>query len=420
MNISKFHYQLVIFPIFLLITVFILWASLMKIGEFIRGYGKIVPSGQIKRVQNLEGGIISEILVKEGEQVREGQILFRIRNEFAISNLGELQISLYARLATEARLRAELNGAEEIQFPSEIAGKVPNIIDNEKRLFLQRKSNFRNTLDVVEQQAEQRRLELQESRARSRNLNLQYQFAIEQQKILERLVKSGAGSQKELIESKLKAQNLLTDLEDVQNKMLTTEKAVNEAQSRTAEVKTRMLVEIQTELSGVLIEIEKLKEQISANVDRVMRTEVTSPVDGVVKTLFYNTIGGIIRPGDTITEIIPTNETLVIEARIQPQDRGRIWPGQKVNIKITAYDSSIHGHLQGSIMDISADTHLDEGTRAPYYMVKVESNVKGFGGNKPIFPGMIAEVDIIAGERTIMAYILKPILKVFNSALSEP
>ncbi len=420
MNLSKFHYQLVAFPIFLLVVVFFLWASLMSIGEFVRGYGKIVPSGQIKRVQHLEGGIVSEILVKEGSQIREGQVIYKIRNEFAMSNLSELQIDLNSKLASEARLRAELSGAEEIQFPSQIKEKFPNIIDNEKKLFLQRKSNYNNSLRVLEQQVDQKRLQLQEDRAKARNLTIQYDYAKEQQKILERLVASGAGSQKELIDSKLKTQNLLTDLEDIQNRMLTNEKTIEEYQSRVEEGKTKFLVEVQTELSNVLVAIEKLKEQISANKDRVLRTDITSPVDGVVKTLYYNTIGGIIKSGETIAEIIPSNEILLIEARVQPQDRARIWSGQNVNIKVTAYDSSIHGQLKGVVSEISADTFLDEGTRAPYYAVKVESNVKGFGSGKPLYPGMVAEIDIIAGERTVISYLMKPILKVFNTALTEP
>lgn len=421
MNISKFHYKLVMFPIFLLIVIFILWASLMKIGEFVRGYGKIVPSGNVKQVQHLEGGIVSEILVKQGDQVKTGQIMYRIRNEFALSNLGELQISMYSKLSAEARLKAELNNAEEIQFPSELLDKAPNIVDDEKRLFKQRRDNYRNNISVLEQQSDQRKLQLQEERSRIKNLQLQYQYAKQQQEILERLVKTGAGSQKDLIDSKLKTQNLLTDLEDSQNRVLTTEKSITEAEAKIDEAKSKYLVDVQTELSGVTVEIEKLKEQISANVDRVSRTEVISPVDGVIRKLNYNTVGGIIKPGDTIAEIIPTDEVMLIETRIQPQDRARVWIGQDVNVKLTAYDSSIYGALKGTIVEISADTFIDEGTHAPYYLVKVESNVRGFGknSNKPIYPGMIAQVDIISGERTVMVYLLKPILKVFSSALTE-
>ncbi|UQY80561.1 Type I secretion system membrane fusion protein PrsE [Candidatus Hepatincola sp. Av] len=420
MNISKWHYQLVAFPIFVLVLVFILWASFMKIGEFVRGSGKIVPSGQVKTVQHLEGGIVSKIYVKEGDKVEVGQLLYKIRNEFALSDLGEIQISLYAKLASEARLRAELSDADEIQFPAELADKVPNILDNEKRLFLQKKINLRNNIDVLQNQASQRRSELQESRARAKNLELQYQFARQQEKILERLVKNGAGSQKELIDSKLKTQDLLTNLQDTQNKMVTTEKAISEADVRITEAKTKNYVEVQTDLSDVLLEIEKLKEQIAANKDRVSRTDIVSPVYGVIKTLHYNTIGGIIKPGDTVAEIIPSNDTLLVEARIQPKDRARIWPGQKVHIKVTAYDSSMKGGLLGVVSSISADTLLDEGTRSPYYLVKVEASMNKMGAANPLYPGMIAQVDIVAGERTVMVYLLKPIIKVIDSALIEP
>ena len=420
MNISKWHYQLVAFPIFVLVLVFILWASFMKIGEFVRGSGKIVPSGQVKTVQHLEGGIVSKIYVKEGDKVEVGQLLYKIRNEFALSDLGEIQISLYAKLASEARLRAELSDADEIQFPAELADKVPNILDNEKRLFLQKKINLRNNIDVLQNQASQRRSELQESRARAKNLELQYQFARQQEKILERLVKNGAGSQKELIDSKLKTQDLLTNLQDTQNKMVTTEKAISEADVRITEAKTKNYVEVQTDLSDVLLEIEKLKEQIAANKDRVSRTDIVSPVYGVIKTLHYNTIGGIIKPGDTVAEIIPSNDTLLVEARIQPKDRARIWPGQKVHIKVTAYDSSMKGGLLGVVSSISADTLLDEGTRSPYYLVKVEASMNKMGSANPLYPGMIAQVDIVAGERTVMVYLLKPIIKVIDSALIEP
>ena len=419
MNNSKVHYQFIVFPILLMIVVFVLWASLMKIGEFVRGYGKIVPSGQVKKVQHREGGIVTDILVKEGDQVKEGQILYRIKDEFAVSSLGELQINLYYRMAAEARIRAELNGADNIQFPAEITEKYPNIVDNEKKLFLQKKSNQKSTQDVLQQQLEQKKSQIQEDRARIKNLQLQYQYAKEQQDILEGLVKSGAGSRKELIDSKLKTQNLLTDLDDTKNRTITNEKSINEAQSRIEESRGKFISDAQAELAGVLVDIEKYKENIAASKDRISRTEVLSPVDGIIKTMYFNTMGGVVAPGGIVSDIIPINDTLIVEARISPQDRARVWIGQNVNIKVTAYDSAIHGQLKGKVTEISGDTFLDEGTRAPYYLVKVESNVKGFGSGKPLFPGMIAEIDIVSGERTVMEYISKPILRVFSSALSE-
>ncbi len=420
MNLTKFHYQLVVFPIFLLIMVFLLWSSLMTIGEFVRGEGKIVPSSQVKRVQHLDGGIIAEILVKEGEFIKENQVIYKIRNETALSNLSELKISLNSRIASEARLNAELNGLDEVQFPRELIEQYPSIVDNERKLFKQRQDSFQQSLNVLEQQSSQKKLQLQEERGKVKNLTLQLQYAKEQQQILDRLVSSGAASQKELIESKLRSQNLVTELEDYQNRILTSEQGVIEYVSRVGESKSKRLVEVQTELSVVLVEIEKLKEQIGTNVDRVSRAEIVSPVDGVVKFLTYNTIGGIIRPGDVVAEIIPSNDSLIIEARVAPKDRTRIWPGQKVNVSVGYYSAKFGDSIPGLIMDISADTFIDEGTRAPYYMVRVESNLTSHGENRTLYPGMIVEVNIQAGQRTVLAYIMNPILKVFSTSLSEP
>jgi adhesin transport system membrane fusion protein len=420
MNLTKFHYQLVVFPIFLLIMVFLLWSSLMTIGEFVRGEGKIVPSSQVKRVQHLDGGIIAEILVKEGEFIRENQVIYKIRNETALSSLSELKISLNSRIASEARLNAELNGLDEVQFTRELIEQYPSIVDNERKLFKQRRDNFEQSVIVLEQQSSQKKLQLQEERGKVKNLTLQLQYAKEQQQILDRLVSTGAASQKELIESKLRAQNLVTELEDYQNRIQTTEQGVLEYVSRIAETKSKRLVDVQTELSVVLVDIEKLKEQISTNVDRVSRAEIFSPVDGVVKFLSYNTIGGIIRPGDVVAEIIPSNDNLIIEARVAPKDRTRIWPGQKVNVSVGFYSAKFGDSIPGVIMDISADTFLDEGTRSPYYMVRVESNLTSHGENRALYPGMIVEVNIQAGQRTVLAYIMNPILKVFSTSLSEP
>jgi HlyD family type I secretion membrane fusion protein len=421
MNVSKLNYQVFAFPIVLFLVLFLVWASIMEIGEFVRAFGKVVPSGQVKRIQHLEGGIISEILVKEGQIVRKGDTIYRVRNEAAISNLGELQVDLYSKMSVEARLKAEISGMDNIQFPVEVTQKYPKIIDNELKLFSQRKNNFKNTLDVVLQQLEQKRLSLKESRAREKNLSLQMQFQQQQVEMLTQLVKSGAGSEKELIDSKIRSQDTLTQLEDVQNRMNTIEKEVAEVEARVEETKTRYSVDLQTELSVTLIEIEKLKEQINASLDRVTRTDVLSPVDGLIKSLAVSTIGGVIGSGDVIAEIIPTNDTLVIESRVRPEDRGRLFPGMPANLKITAYDSSIHGGIIGTIKDISADTFIDEGTRSPYYLVRIEANTQnGFGGNKPIYPGMIAEVNIVAGKRTVLVYLLKPILKVIDNALIEP
>lgn len=419
MNQTKFNYKIVVFPIFLLVVVFILWASLLQINQYVRGIGKIVPSGDIQRVQHLEGGIISEILVGEGDKLNKGQVLYRIRNETAISDLNSLQVQLYAKSAEEARLRAELAGANDIQFPSDVIEKVPNIIDNQKRLFYQRSKRYKDTLDVLTQQSEQRRYALIQNENNVKNLAIQYQYAKDQEKILAKLVKEGAGSQKDYIGAKLYSQQLLTSLEQATNEVPTNQKALAEALAKITQTKTDYIVEVQTSLSQVLLDIERLKEQISVSVDKVLRTEIISPVDGLVKKLYFNTVGGIVAPGQVVAEIIPTNDKLIIDAQISPQDRGRIWIGQKANIKLTAYDSSIHGQVEGQITEISADS-FTENNGISYYTAKITAIKPDFGINRPLFPGMVAEVNIVTGKRSIMIYVLKPILKILDTSLIEP
>lgn len=420
MNETKLNYKLVVFPVFLLIVVFILWASLFHINQYVRGMGRIIPSGDIQRVQHLEGGIISEIAVKEGEKVRKGQVLYRIRNENAISALNTLQVQLYAKNAEEARLRAELAGASTIQFSSEVTEKVPNIIENQERLFYQQKKRFEDSLAVLQHQAEQRRYALLDSKTNVKNLAVQYKYAKQQQEMLRYLVKEGAGSEKEYISSKLYTQQLLTQLDQATNSVPTNQKALDEALARITQAKASNLLDIQTSLSQVLVEIERLKEEISVSVDKVMRTEIVSPVDGLVKKLYYNTVGGIVGAGQVVAEIIPTNDKLIIDCRISPQDRGRIWVGQTANIKLTAYDSAIHGRIRGQITEISADTFTDPSSRVSYYVAKVSADKPDFGINRPLYPGMLAQIDIVTGSRSIMLYVLKPIMKVLNSALIEP
>lgn len=419
MNQTKFNYKMVAFPIFLLFTVFLLWASLLQVNEFVQGVGKIVPSGNIQKVQHLEGGIISEILVKEGEKVKKGQTLYRIRNESAISDLNTLQVQLYAKSAEEARLRAELAGADNIQFSADVMEKVPNIIDNQKRLFFQRRDKFKDSIDVLEQQADQKRYALIENQNNAKNIAVQYHYAKEQEAIVSKLSREGAGSKKDLISAQIYTQQLLTQLEKAQNQTKTDQKALSEAIARIAQAKIEYQVEVQTQLSQVLVDIEKLKEKISISVDKVLRTDVVSPVDGLVKKLNFNTVGGIVAPGQVMAEIIPTDDRLIIQGRIPPKQRGRIFVGQKANIQITAYDSSIHGQIQGIITEISADT-FTEPNGGSYYQVKIEASKPDFGINKPLYPGLIANINIATGKRNVITYVFKPVLKILDSALIEP
>ena len=420
LNHGKWHYRIVLFPIFLLILVFILWGNLMQIGEFVIGVGKIVPSTEVKKIQHLEGGMISEILVKRGDLVEKGQVLYRIRNETAIGQLGELQVEFYAKTAEEARLRAELNGVKQIQFPADVLDKAPEIVDSQRKLFLQEVRSIKNNLEVLNQQLLRSKANFNDAKTQLKNYELQYRYSSDQVSILTELVKTGAASRKELLNSQMQLQENKTKVDAAKNQIIISQKEIAESNARIAQAKASDRVRIQSELTQVLVDIQKLKESISSAIDRVLRTDITSPVHGIVKALSVNTVGGIIGQGQVIAEVIPVDDKLVIEGQIRPQDRARIWPGQQVNISITAYDTSIHGKMRGTIVDVSADTFVDQATQSSFYLIRIEAQKEGFGIDKPLYPGMTAQLNVIAGTRTMMVYLFKPILKVLNSAFIEP
>ncbi len=419
MNFSKFNYQIVAFPIILMVVIFLLWSSLMKIGEFVRGSGKIIPASDTQKIQHLEGGIIADILIKEGQVINKGDIIYRISNEFARSELGDLQLQHNAILAKEARLNAELVNAEYIQFSNALYETVPDIVYAEQQLFDQRKVSYQKEVEVAENKVEVARLELTESRNKLKNLIIEREYAKEHSEISQKLSNTGAGSKVEYLRALRDYQRLVTEVDSLENRLPTLERTIYESEAILEGYKSDRSAKIQAELSDILLQKQRLKENIGANLDRVERTDIVSTVDGVVQTMYFKTIGGIVRPGEVIAEIIPMDENLVIEAKIRPEDRSKIWVGQEVLIKITAYDSAIFGKIAGKVDEISADTFVEDYTRREYYIVKVSSS-EDFGVDRPLFPGMTAEVNIVTGKKTILSYIAKPIRRVFANSLIEP
>ncbi len=420
MNFSRFNYRIVLFPFLLMVLIFLLWSTLMDIGEFVRGVGKIVPAGDIKKVQHLEGGIVSQILVKEGQKVKKGQVMYKIRNELAISDLNQVEVQQASLRAREIRFNALLNGSEYIQFPRELAEKVPNILDSESKLFFQTKDRIANTIKVLNNQIEQKRLDLRELRGRLKNTSIEREYARKHKIITEKLAKSGAGSRDEYIKAVREHQSLTTEVESIESKIPTAQKAIAEAEAKLEETRNMTKVELQESLSKVLMEMSKLEENIKGVRDRVIRTDIVSPVNGIVKKMNFNTVGGIIRAGEVVAEVLPSDDVLMIDAKIPPKDRSRVWPGQEVNISITAYSSSIYGNIKGTILEVSADTFIEEATRQEYYKLKIQANRTAYGFEKPLYPGMVAEVNVVTGHRSILSYLAKPVLRVFRRSMIEP
>jgi membrane fusion protein, adhesin transport system len=416
---QKWNYYLTITPILLFLAIFLIWATNNEIDEVVRGEGKVIPSGQTKVVQHLEGGIVEQILVKEGQKVDKGEALIKLKQAFFSADLKEKEVELLALLAREIRLNAELANEKRLHFPDELKEKIQNVVRVERNIFSSEMAKNREDVYLLKAQISQRKFELQELDIQLSNLGLELRIAREGLGILERLLKKGAASRKEYISELSRKQSLVTQIDQIRNQIPIVKERLSEANRKINVLKNEQKTKLFKELSAVQNKINQLLEVNKAKVDRENRTTIVSPVTGIINKLHFFTEGGIIRPGDKIIEVTPINDVLMIEAQIKTIDRARIWEGQKVRIEVTAYDFSDYGLLDGELIAISPDSFVDKmGTT--YYEVRVRSNNEQFAPDLPILPGMIANVNILTGRKTVLDYLVKPLKAVSQNALIEP
>jgi len=420
---SRFAANTLLFVVVLFFAVAIFWASRAPLDEVVRGLGKVIPSSEIKRIQNFEGGIVKEILVREGQEVTKGQLLILLDQVQMTSRFREQHSGYLDQILAIARLEAELDGRDEIDFPEEVVSQKPHLIENQRQLLHSRKESRRSALSVLEREREQRSQELKELRSR---LDYQQQtFALLKKEVemTRSMVAKGAASDMDL----LRAQRELTDLSgQIADSRIAIPKvaaAIEAAIHRIDEEKGKQRSEMLKELNMIRTEMEGTKEKLPALEDQMDRTSVRSPVDGTVKRVFVTTIGEAVGPGKEMLEIVPREDTLLIEAKVLPQDIAFLYPGQPADVKITAYDFSIFGGMPAVLEHISADAITDEQQKLSYYLIKVrteQTSVRDRNGKEmPIIPGMVAEVDVLTGKKTVLEYILKPIIKTTRGALRE-
>jgi adhesin transport system membrane fusion protein len=401
-------------------VVFLLWADWAELEEVTRGEGRVIPSRQVQIVQNLEGGIVAAILAREGDIVEDGQVVMRIDNVRAASDYREKKARYLALLAATARLQAEL-GEAAIGFPPEVLAEARDMAASEQALHASRQARLQNELGILRRQAEQREQELREVKTRLGQLERSYALVSEELRINEPLAKQRVVARSDFLKLQREVNDLKGELEQTRLAVPRVETAVREAQQRTESALSTFRADAQRELGVALAELAGLREIIVAGEDRVRRTEVRSPVRGTVKQLNLTTLGGVVKPGEPIMEIVPLDDTLLVEARVRPADIAFLRPGQKSMIKITAYDYSIFGGLEGVVEAISADTIEDE-KGEHFYKVKLRTQSGSLsyrGENLPIIPGMMASVDILTGKKSVLSYLLKPILKMKQNALRE-
>ena len=414
---SQWLVWIILFVVIWLIT----WANYAELDKIVRGEGKVVPSTKIQVIQNLEGGIVKGIFVQTGAHVTKGQILMKLDNTQFSSSFDESEIKEAQLTARAQRLKAE---AFNKPFkPHEIAQdiRIQSLYDREHRLYNARARQHKTNDAIIVEQIEQKKLELREAKNQLIQLKRTRQLLQEEMSLTEPLVNQGIASHVDLLKLKREENEAYSKLKSVEFSIPKLQSIITEFRSKRIESQERFMNEAHEELNQVLAEISQLEKSKTALEDRVTRTEIKSPVDGTIKQIFVNTIGGVIQPGSDIIEIVPENDTLVLETKILPADIGFIYNGLTAKVKFTAYDFSIYGGLDGIVTQISADTITDEEGNS-FYIARIKTNDNHLGSIKnPLYllPGMTASVDIIVGKHTLLDYLLKPIIKARDQALRE-
>ncbi|HKS14036.1 MAG TPA: HlyD family type I secretion periplasmic adaptor subunit [Pseudomonas sp.] len=413
--------RLTIWGVIAFFAFLIIWASFAPIDEVTRGEGKAIPSSKVQKIQNLEGGIVAQIFAKEGAIVEVGEPLLRLDETRFASNVGETEADRLAMALRVERLSAEVEGRP-LKIDDEIRKVAPSQTANEESLYLSRRQQLHDEIGGLEQQLVQRQQELREFTSKRAQYANGLQLLRQEIAMSEPLVAQGAISQVEVLRLRRSEVESRGQLDATTLAIPRAEAAIKEVQSKIEETRGKFRSEALTQLNEARTELNKATATGKALDDRVNRTLVTSPVRGIVKQLLVNTVGGVIQPGSDIVEIVPLDDSLVIEAKILPKDIAFLHPGQEATIKFTAYDYTIYGGLKAKLEQIGADTITDEDKKTTYYLIRLRTDRSHLGTDeKPlqIIPGMVATVDILTGKKTIMSYLLKPIMKARSEALRE-
>ncbi|WP_036665846.1 HlyD family type I secretion periplasmic adaptor subunit [Paludibacterium yongneupense] len=396
----------------------VLWAALSQVDEVARGEGRVVPSFQNQHIQSLDGGIVAEIRVREGEKVSKGQLLLRIDSTRVESSLGENRAQWLALQAKAARLRA-LASAQALQLPPAVAAAAPDLAQQETALYASRRQELDTGLAIARQQLAQRTQELGEVRVRREQAQQSFELTSKELAVTAPLQESGAVSDVDLLRLRREVARARGERDMATAQIPRLQAAIAEAARKVQEVELAFRNAASIELSDTLAKLGSLKAGSVALQDRVRLTEVRAPASGEIKRLYLNTVGSVVTPGKDIIELVPSEEVLLVEARVSPRDIAFLHPGQRAYLRFTAYDSTVYGGMEGELQEIGADTLSDEKGQ-PYYLVRVRTRASAAGGRHwRIIPGMVVQVDILTGKKSILSYLLKPVLRAKAQALTE-
>ncbi|THF54990.1 HlyD family type I secretion periplasmic adaptor subunit [Pseudothauera rhizosphaerae] len=400
-----------------LVAVLLVWAALAEVDEVTRGEGKVIPSLQLQIVQSVDGGVVEEILVREGQEVSAGDLLLRIDPTRFVSSLLENRAQYLSLQAKAARLNALTRG-EDLAMPQEVLSDSPEIAEHERGLYLSSREGLDAQLSIARDQLTQRQQELNEARSRREQAARSYDLVQQELQVTRPLMQSGAVSEVELLRLERDVARLRGERDQAGSQISRIQAAIAEATGKIEEVELNVRNQWRNELSETMSKLASLVESSRGLADRVKHAEVRAPVHGTVSRLLVSTVGGVVQPGKEVVEIVPLDDTLILEARIQPQDIAFLRPRQEAIVKFTAYDFAIYGGLDATVEHIGADTVTDDKGNA-FYVVRVRTRETGLGEGLPIIPGMVAQVDILTGKKSILSYLLKPVLRAKANALTE-
>lgn len=394
----------------------VLWGSIAQVDEVTRGTGKVIPSSKAQLVQAADPAVVQEILVRSGQSVKQGQLLVRLDDSEASSTLGQLETE-NERLAIRARRLGQ-----EAEGSSELGCEEGSLCADERRLQDVRLATARSQQNALSAAVEQRRRDLSEGQATVSSLQDSLRLAQDQVQLLEPLARQGIVPQTDLLSAQREVVDLQGRLSAARQGVARAQAAVRQAQADLSAAQLEFQQQALAERSEVATRIAVNEETIRGAAARRQRNELRAPVDGIVNDVQITTIGGFVSPGEMLMQVVPVGEKLLVEARVSPKDIAFIKVGDRANVKVTAYDFSIYGGLVGRVQQVSADSIYDEVEREAYYTVVIETEqsfVTRAGESFPIVPGMICDVEILTGRKSILTYLFKPVEKAFDVALTE-
>lgn len=414
--------RIFLWSVLALVSGTLIWMSIAEVDEITKGEGKVIPSTHLQVIQNLEGGIVQEIRVNEGDSVKKGDLLIRLSDVKPRSEFVGNRIQSHELESKKYRLQAEASMGN---FSLSAAERQPldGFIQHEEEVFHSNRSLLISKINVLNEQMNQRLAELSDAKSKVKLLRETRAMVEKEESLSQLMLQKGVESKSDYWKIQRERSTIEQQLEEARNSIPRLEHAVAELKEKMIQEKIDYQSRAKRELSETDAELERIDASALPLNDQVNRSYIVAPVTGVMKQMFINTVGGVVRPGMDIAEIVPTEDSLLIETKIKPSDIAFLHPGQKAIVKFSAYDFSIYGGMVGEVYQISSDTIIDQQKQESYYLVKIKINQKLAINSKlaqvTIMPGMTANVDIVTGKKTILQYLMKPIIKARQNALTE-